>query len=129
MKKFHQTSMQSTGPSVHSTCMRPYSPREQASLELRDSQLSSVLITYKMTRIRGRNRSKLINIDLGFDVKTLKTWMMENEKKSTVGGLFAINTSANNISYHQQTASSAHIRRQHHQQRALITIQTMMKTV
>ena len=68
---------------------------------MRDSQLSSVLITYKMTRIRGRNRSKLINIDLEFDVKTLKTWMMENEKKSTVGGLFAVNTSVGNISYHQ----------------------------
>ena len=30
---------------------------------------------------------------------------MENEKKLTVGGLFATNTSANNISYHQQTGS------------------------
>ena len=58
-----------------------------------------------MTRIRGRIRSKLINIDLEFDVKTLKTGMMENEKKSTVGGLFSTNTSSNNISYHQQTGS------------------------
>ena len=58
-----------------------------------------------MTRIRGRNRSKLINIDLEFDIKTLKTWMMENEKKSTVGGLFAVNTSANHISLDQQTGS------------------------
>ena len=31
--------------------------------------------------------------------------MMENENKSTVGGLFATDTSANNISYHQQTGS------------------------
>ena len=31
--------------------------------------------------------------------------MMENEKKSTVGGMFAINTSADNISYYQQAAA------------------------
>ena len=52
---------------------------------------------------KGGNRSKLININLEFDVKILKTGMMENEKKSKVGGLFATNTSANNFSCNQQT--------------------------
>ena len=32
--------------------------------------------------------------------------MMENEKKSTVGGLFAMDKSADKVSYYQQAAAS-----------------------